>query len=50
MDPDQLIRELAKPICANAWKGVSYDSEHDTPETVKSAHDNNKARKAFCDD
>jgi hypothetical protein len=48
MDPDQVIRELSKPICADAWKPLTYSSSKDTPETVEGVRSNNRARKAFC--
>lgn len=48
LTPDQLARQLTKPICADAWKAISYSSTKDTPRTIEEVRANNRARKAFC--
>lgn len=50
MSAEQLSRELAKPICSDAWKPLTYSSTKDTPETVDGVRASNRARKAFCHD
>lgn len=50
LSTDEIVRALTKKICDKAWKGITYDSEHDTAETIDSARANNRARTVFCED
>jgi len=48
MDAATISRELAKGICADAWKPTTYSSSKDSQETVAGNRANNRARSAFC--
>lgn len=41
-------QKIVKRICTEAWLPQSYDSEHDTAETVDEAKAGNRSREAFC--
>lgn len=44
----KLEAQVVRDVCTKLWLGQPYDSELDTPETVRDAKANNARRAKFC--